>query len=254
MVENPTTAAEAAAAVADVAECLSDDLLFFLEDTFPVLTAEGKQSVKKEGGEQEEEVEELEWLSNKDAFPPLETSISFGPLVVAPSVDDVRIPAKRRSDGRRRRVQFANFTFQLPVTSTNSAGTSNSNRGSVSKKRCTHCQVGETPQWREGPMGPGTLCNACGVRYKSGRLCDEYRPINSPTFSPGKHSNYHRKVVEMREGKGADGIRKVSLSVNNGGKKRGRRPKMRQDEGNEGGNGVQVDGGFSQASSIGEIM
>ena len=47
-------------------------------------------------------------------------------------------------------------------------------------------------------MGPKTLCNACGVRYKSGRLFPEYRPAASPTFVPSIHSNSHKKVVEMR--------------------------------------------------------
>lgn len=65
-------------------------------------------------------------------------------------------------------------------------------------KKCTHCEITKTPQWREGPMGPKTLCNACGVRYRSGRLFPEYRPAASPTFVPSLHSNSHRKVVEMR--------------------------------------------------------
>ncbi|CAK9165189.1 unnamed protein product [Ilex paraguariensis] len=65
-------------------------------------------------------------------------------------------------------------------------------------KKCTHCQVTKTPQWREGPMGPKTLCNACGVRYRSGRLFPEYRPAASPTFVPSLHSNSHRRVIEMR--------------------------------------------------------
>ncbi|TQD83483.1 hypothetical protein C1H46_030953 [Malus baccata] len=47
-------------------------------------------------------------------------------------------------------------------------------------------------------MGPKTLCNACGVRYKSGRLFPEYRPAASPTFVPALHSNSHKKVIEMR--------------------------------------------------------
>lgn len=47
-------------------------------------------------------------------------------------------------------------------------------------------------------MGPKTLCNACGVRYKSGRLFPEYRPAASPTFVPALHSNSHKKVLEMR--------------------------------------------------------
>ncbi|GER55440.1 GATA transcription factor [Striga asiatica] len=68
-------------------------------------------------------------------------------------------------------------------------------------RRCTHCQVSKTPQWRTGPLGPKTLCNACGVRFKSGRLFPEYRPACSPSFSKEMHSNSHRKVLEMRRKK-----------------------------------------------------
>ena len=73
------------------------------------------------------------------------------------------------------------------------------------QRRCSHCQVQKTPQWRTGPMGAKTLCNACGVRYKSGRLFSEYRPACSPTFSSEIHSNSHRKVLEMRKRKGMVG-------------------------------------------------
>lgn len=31
-------------------------------------------------------------------------------------------------------------------------------------KCCTKCGATKTPQWREGPYGPKTLCNACGVK------------------------------------------------------------------------------------------
>ncbi|RHN82753.1 putative transcription factor C2C2-GATA family [Medicago truncatula] len=65
-------------------------------------------------------------------------------------------------------------------------------------RQCTHCEATKTPQWRTGPEGPKTLCNACGVRYKSGRLCPEYRPAASSTFSPDLHSNSHKKILEMR--------------------------------------------------------
>lgn len=33
---------------------------------------------------------------------------------------------------------------------------------------CRNCGAHQTPQWRCGPEGPRTLCNACGVRYKKG--------------------------------------------------------------------------------------
>lgn len=65
-------------------------------------------------------------------------------------------------------------------------------------RKCLHCEITKTPQWRAGPMGPKTLCNACGVRFKSGRLFPEYRPAASPTFVPALHSNSHKKVLEMR--------------------------------------------------------
>lgn len=65
-------------------------------------------------------------------------------------------------------------------------------------RKCLHCEITKTPQWRAGPLGPKTLCNACGVRYKSGRLYPEYRPAASPTFVPALHSNSHKKVLEMR--------------------------------------------------------
>ncbi|RRT47592.1 hypothetical protein B296_00027680 [Ensete ventricosum] len=68
----------------------------------------------------------------------------------------------------------------------------------VQPRRCSHCLSQKTPQWRAGPLGPKTLCNACGVRFKSGRLLPEYRPAKSPTFVSYKHSNSHKKVMEMR--------------------------------------------------------
>ncbi|RRT60151.1 hypothetical protein B296_00036026, partial [Ensete ventricosum] len=79
------------------------------------------------------------------------------------------------------------------------AGTSTA----VKRQRCRHCEAEETPQWRAGPEGPKTLCNACGVRYKSGRLMPEYRPASSPTFSPANHSNFHRQILEMRRQRSA---------------------------------------------------
>lgn len=75
--------------------------------------------------------------------------------------------------------------------------------GSNSLRTCTHCLVQNTPQWRTGPLGPKTLCNACGVRFKLGRLFPEYRPACSPTFAGDIHSNSHRKVLEMRRKKEA---------------------------------------------------
>ncbi|KAL6963838.1 hypothetical protein U1Q18_034843 [Sarracenia purpurea var. burkii] len=47
-------------------------------------------------------------------------------------------------------------------------------------------------------MGPKTLCNACGLRYKSGRLVPEYRPAASPTLMLTKHLMKLRRHKELQ--------------------------------------------------------
>ncbi|KAL5558660.1 hypothetical protein UlMin_034871 [Ulmus minor] len=147
---------------------------------------------------------------------------------------DVSVPAKARS--KRSRAPPCNWTSRLLLLSPNSTTTtppvlspepevfvpaqlpnstgkktikatlkkkefSNGAASSGEGRKCLHCATDKTPQWRTGPMGPKTLCNACGVRYKSGRLVPEYRPAASPTFVLTKHSNSHRKVMELRRQK-----------------------------------------------------
>ncbi|XP_051118035.1 GATA transcription factor 1-like [Andrographis paniculata] len=175
--------------------------------------------------------EELEWVSNKEAFPGLdeaffgilsenqELSIKNSPVSVLedtyemiedtykivksyfnsmklPSTHPVRPRSKRT---RERRVIFDELA--IPQRSLSNETSSSLGKTEKTARRCWHCQTDHTPQWRAGPMGAKTLCNACGVRYKSGRLLPEYRPANSPTFSSSLHSNSHRKVVEMRRQK-----------------------------------------------------
>jgi len=37
-------------------------------------------------------------------------------------------------------------------------------------RKCANCFTEKTPLWRNGPFGAKTLCNACGVRFKLGKL------------------------------------------------------------------------------------
>ncbi|KAK6914845.1 Zinc finger, GATA-type [Dillenia turbinata] len=127
---------------------------------------------------------------------------------------DVSVPGKARS--KRTRPAPCNWSSGLLILSP--AVSSSEPTGPIQKplkatkkcmgmqaggdgRKCLHCATDKTPQWRTGPMGPKTLCNACGVRYKSGRLVPEYRPAASPTFVSTKHSNSHRKVLELRRQK-----------------------------------------------------
>jgi len=45
------------------------------------------------------------------------------------------------------------------------AGTGKFDNFEVFDRCCLHCGVKETPEWRKGPLGPKTLCNACGLQY-----------------------------------------------------------------------------------------
>ncbi|XVE88831.1 hypothetical protein DITRI_Ditri19aG0100200 [Diplodiscus trichospermus] len=116
---------------------------------------------------------------------------------------DTPLPGKARS--KRSRAAPCDWSTRLLHLTPKSPGQKkresvNANSKSSGRK-CLHCAAEKTPQWRTGPMGPKTLCNACGVRYKSGRLVPEYRPAASPTFVSTTHSNSHRKVLELRRQK-----------------------------------------------------
>ncbi|XP_020234059.1 GATA transcription factor 5 [Cajanus cajan] len=187
-----------------------------------------------------EDVADLEWLSHfvEDSF--AEYSVSFPTVTVTESLSErapepgntgfafkTPVPAKARSKRTRTGVRVwplksPSFTDTSSTLTSSSSSSSSSSPSSPSRiceekrakkraaadggaaqaaRRCSHCGVQKTPQWRTGPLGAKTLCNACGVRYKSGRLLPEYRPACSPTFSSELHSNHHRKVLEMRRKK-----------------------------------------------------
>ncbi|XP_060169534.1 GATA transcription factor 11-like [Lycium barbarum] len=120
---------------------------------------------------------------------------AVNPWILMAPISSTRIASKKISDARKGKEKKR----RISLLSSAEESMKNSVQQSGFVKKCTHCEVTKTPQWREGPLGPKTLCNACGVRYRSGRLFPEYRPAASPTFVPTVHSNSHRKVVEMRK-------------------------------------------------------
>lgn len=156
-----------------------------------------------------DEVAELEWLSNF-----VDESYTDFPVTNFPGAINSQTQPSFQSRSRSKRSRapsIANtWTASFPQShipmQTNYNNSSNDKHNSPIEdgsdaRRCTHCASEKTPQWRTGPLGPKTLCNACGVRYKSGRLVPEYRPAASPTFVLTQHSNSHRKVMELRRQK-----------------------------------------------------
>ncbi|XP_068649505.1 GATA transcription factor 4-like [Aristolochia californica] len=172
-----------------------------------------------------EDVAELEWLSKfvDDSFSDLPLCAVTGNETGANANfwPDTGVPGRARSK-RSRAAATTRSWISFPSTAESetpalvtdpessiakaaSRKKENSPSGSVPTegvlRKCTHCATEKTPQWRTGPMGPKSLCNACGVRYKSGRLVPEYRPAASPSFVLTQHSNSHRKVMELRRQK-----------------------------------------------------
>ncbi len=69
---------------------------------------------------------------------------------------------KRTHDDMGLAYEAALLTQQLQAPK---GGRQQVNSASASKiKVCSQCGTTRTPQWREGPLGPKTLCNACGVK------------------------------------------------------------------------------------------
>ncbi|KAJ3278585.1 hypothetical protein HK104_002203 [Borealophlyctis nickersoniae] len=44
------------------------------------------------------------------------------------------------------------------------------------ERQCEYCGAVETPMWRRGPSGKSTLCNKCGVKWRSGKIMTENGP------------------------------------------------------------------------------
>ncbi|KAH7043736.1 hypothetical protein BKA57DRAFT_114005 [Linnemannia elongata] len=55
---------------------------------------------------------------------------------------------------------------------------------SSNQKKCSYCDSVSTPMWRRGPKGPGTLCNACGVKWKHGKILEDPSEKATPVAKP----------------------------------------------------------------------
>ncbi|KAM7252924.1 hypothetical protein ACFE04_008686 [Oxalis oulophora] len=222
----------------DLVPCFIEDLLLDFASDIGQVNDDIRHN-KSDDFASEFAEEELEWISNKDAFPSVDdlllqhpnnllskqqspisvlestttsttTTGSAGGGIITSCCASLQAPV-RKCRSRRLRCQKNEpwwSSKELILKKVKKQVVSRSNVGGAAAlgRKCLHCGSGETPQWRAGPMGPKTLCNACGVRFKSGRLVPEYRPANSPTFSSWLHSNSHRKVVEMRKKKEMMGL------------------------------------------------
>ncbi|XP_074566159.1 GATA transcription factor 15-like [Curcuma longa] len=61
-------------------------------------------------------------------------------------------------------------------------------------RRCANCDTTSTPLWRNGPRGPKSLCNACGIRFKKEerRAAASTAPASSSPAA-GEYGYHHRQ-------------------------------------------------------------
>lgn len=103
----------------------------------------------------------------------VDCTLSLGTPSTRLSNDTTNHEKSRRSNSR-----MSNFCWDILQSKHSSSnqsshkssrasnGASNSGSETLLARRCANCDTTSTPLWRNGPKGPKSLCNACGIRFK----------------------------------------------------------------------------------------
>jgi GATA zinc finger/Bromodomain extra-terminal - transcription regulation len=67
---------------------------------------------------------------------------------------------------------------------------------SAEKRTCEYCAATTTPMWRRGPSGKSTLCNKCGVKWRSGR---ELRKEDGTILPPPSPTTLSRPIKASKQ-------------------------------------------------------
>ncbi|KAG6594828.1 GATA transcription factor 18, partial [Cucurbita argyrosperma subsp. argyrosperma] len=109
---------------------------------------------------------ESQHYSFQSSSPVVDCTLSLG----TPSTRMTEFDEKRREEQQ----SASNFAWDLsrtkhpPSSKSGRRGgdKSSSNADQMFARHCANCDTTTTPLWRNGPSGPKSLCNACGIRYK----------------------------------------------------------------------------------------
>ncbi|XP_074301500.1 GATA transcription factor 19-like [Silene latifolia] len=63
-------------------------------------------------------------------------------------------------------------------------------------RRCSNCDTTSTPLWRNGPRGPKSLCNACGIRFKK----EERRAAAATTTAANNNAGSGAGMMDPHHG------------------------------------------------------
>ncbi|KAG2218409.1 hypothetical protein INT45_013153 [Circinella minor] len=113
------------------------------------------------------------------------------------------------------------------TTSTTATGSTkrNTNNNSSSLKKCLYCGSKSTPMWRRGPQGAGTLCNACGVKWKHGKILCGNDTGPAPTLATTTTSSSRRRSSSNKSNSSNnERKRKTTTKKRSKAKERNKRP------------------------------
>ncbi|KAL1332994.1 hypothetical protein HN51_061769 [Arachis hypogaea] len=102
---------------------------------------------------------------NSYSFTPSSSSLSWSSVDCTLSLGTPSTRFSEDEDRRTRHHHHERRSKQNPHHSEAKAS-KGSDGDAFFSRRCANCDTTSTPLWRNGPRGPKTLCNACGIRYK----------------------------------------------------------------------------------------
>ncbi|KAJ0507544.1 putative transcription factor C2C2-GATA family [Helianthus annuus] len=103
-----------------------------------------------------------------DGESPVDCTLSLGTPATRLTGDYDRVNHERRSSAN----WSANFCWDILQPSPSQKAVHGGGNGGTTvaepllARRCANCDTTSTPLWRNGPRGPKSLCNACGIRFK----------------------------------------------------------------------------------------
>ncbi|CAA2970984.1 GATA transcription factor 18-like [Olea europaea subsp. europaea] len=106
-------------------------------------------------------------------------------------------PSTRVSDEKEKRRSNFGWNMAAPSSSANrnhrggSNSSANSGGDPLLARRCANCDTTSTPLWRNGPRGPKSLCNACGIRFKK-----EERRATAATAGATNNGGAEHRVLD----------------------------------------------------------
>eukprot|EP00127_Corallochytrium_limacisporum_P000917 Clim_evm1s33 gene=Clim_evmTU1s33 len=74
-------------------------------------------------------------------------------------------------------------------------------------KACSECHTTQSPEWRRGPLGPKTMCNACGLRYAK-----KVKQIQMQQQKQQEAQQAQQQQQQQPQGQNATAASKPSLS------------------------------------------